>query len=294
MTQKFTQAQLTNPTVGGGPLMYGRGEDGDHVLSGNEQLTAPKHYRNLTLGARKLDTNGFPLFVSGLLSISASGILCWDGPDAVGYLGGTTLNAAFFCIGGAGGNGGNPGPAGDGIAPSYQSGGGAGGGGGIGVYRAASGGAVPYPITTDTFDERDVLLASRGHGPLPVAFGYPGFVGGLDGGGGGAGGGGGDTTGIGGGGGAGGPVLCVNACRIINAGTIRAAGGHGASGIAGGNSEPAGGGGGGGGGYVFVVCDFYSGNAPTAPGGTKGLHGASGGDDGTNGSAGNVKVNVLA
>lgn len=235
---------------------FGDGSDGDFMASsGTVTLTRDTYYRNLTLsGSAVLNPNGFRVFVSGVLDISAlTG-------GYIGRVGGTGGTGGPWA-----GNGTSPGGAlAAALAAGSLGGGGEGHAGLTGIWSQSAGNFAPRPAYAQ-------LFAGGGSG-LPGASGatvqtsanasaYPVtpqyrprrlaldlvfiatlLTGGVGGQGGGAGGGNGGTTsnsslvpGGGGGGGGGGGVVAIFARTITRsastaAGAIRSMGGNGGNG----------------------------------------------------------------
>ena len=259
---------------------WGDGLDGDVTVSTTKTLDRPMYYHNLTVTATgRIKTNGYPIYVSGVLSIAAGGQIDANGEDgadgsgaaggAGGAGGGGTSARPLLSRGGAGGAGGTSGgsgapagaggAAGPGLHPTLQpilnlSGCGGGGGGYIGSASGA----------TDAVAGTSVLGAAGGAGETTVVVSQAS-----------------DAGGGGGGGGAG--VVLIFARTIENAGSILANGGAGGDGAAG-PAENAGGGGGGGGGAVFLFFTIDGGlGTIDAAGGLGGLPAGGGGSSGVYG-----------
>ena len=258
---------------------YGSGLDGN-VTATNGTLTRDMYYRNLTIPASVvINPNGFRIFVSEMLDISAAsagaiaGILGAGGNGAAGGTAGgagarstgTVTNSMLQTAGVAGGTGtsttGGNGTAGTTItftAVTQQAGtGGAGGTGSGGT--AGSGGAGATATSSSNF-------AAYGYSINPYLYSNGGGTSyfGVTPGAGGGGAGSGDTSvsgGGGGGAGAGGQFIWI-AARFINRGSNSTAAIIQSRGSAGGNggtptTGSAGGGGGGAGGNGGVVHVYY-------------------------------------
>ncbi len=303
-------------------LTFGTGADGAFsASSGTTTLTRDMHWTSCTLsGSASIVTNGYRVFVSGTLDISAAtaGAISCNGNNGssatsasgafgpggfamrtvgqspTGGGGGGTATLAAGSAGVAGisnaiGNGGSGGAAGAGGASS-----GSGGAAGIG---GAVGGQIALSTPTTAF-----FMPAIG---VSICAGLVG---------GGGGGGGGDGTNYGGGGGSGGSfggTIALYARNIqrgsnTTVGVIQAKGGFGGAGYqaAGGNAAGGGGGGGGGGGFVYIITETLQGNAMTNGIDVSGGNGANGGvgagtgkggAGGTGGSSGSVQmINLLA
>jgi hypothetical protein len=269
--------------------IFGIGVDGDVVMgAGTTTLTRDMYYHDLTVpNGATLNTDGFRVFVSGTLTVGATGIITSPSNDAAAQLGAAQTTGNNLGLGGAGGNGGVSanGSNGAAMAPSLQpqplpqvgaTSGKGGVGGTGGVNTGGTGGAVNLAGAT-VGNVWAFPAFARGQFPgTNAAFG--GYVAGGTGGGGGGGGG---STG--GGGGAGGRVVLICARAIVNDGSITVPGGNGGPALA----ANGGGGAGGGGGKVFLIYRTFSGNAATAPGGNGGAGAGTGAQGGT-GSTGYV------
>lgn len=329
---KFGQANTAWAPIGfgdfsatfAGGAYFGNGADGDHVVVGDEVITADMMYRNLTVPAgTTLKTNGYRVFVSELATVD--GTVHNNGEHALGPAdqAGAAGNSGSVSGGSAGGGGqGFAGGAGGGgnvnqapffylpvtqapAVPNYnvgnpvgQNGGvpvgyGMGGGGGAGSGGGGSGG--PAISTTGapggdprTFPQMFTLRISTVSQPL--------FAGGTGGGGGGRG------TSVpgtyGAGGGAGGGNMVFAARNLTGSGEITCKGGNGNNGANCNNGIVYGGigaGGGGGGGFLSVVTGNREGNVTLSSAG--GIGGVGTGPDaswnytggnGANGNAGYV------
>lgn len=311
----------SNYGINAGPPLFGTGADGALTISsGTTFLARDTHYTNLTIsGSGHLDTNGYRLYVSGVLHLETapSTAIFWNGANG-GNASGATAGTTSYTIGttvpgsvNSGAVNGGAGATGAGAAGattvqsaynSFGGGSGAGGAGGVGASGAAGaagGGYAPGAIipVAGTYD------------PLPILL-YNVSV--ISSNGGGGGGGGGDGTHLGGGGGAGGSgggAVWIWA-NIIARGTnstasiIQSLGGNGGTGAAGAaaNAAGGGGGGGGGGGHVFIVAGSMTGstitNAIALDGGAGGAGGngvgtGKGGNGGTGGATGHASIMVM-
>jgi len=308
----------------GAPL-FGTGSDGNVTISsGTTTLTRDVHYVNLTLsGTGKIKSNGYNIYVSGTLDISAAGAAAISdngnpGGDSTSSAGGAASTGVQGRILPPNGIGvaGATGTTTTGTAPStttlatiIQGGqGGAGASGGTsGTAQAGSaGGAVSSPTTTQiSFPsvKKDTWFFTNGVSTTNFVPITPG----VGGGGGGCGGGDAVNTGGGGGGGGSGGAYVTIYANIINRGTnttasiIQSLGGNGGSATAtlSGTAGGGGGGGAGGGGIVYIVVGTLQGstitNAINVSGGTggNGGNGAStgkGGNGGTGGNGGNYQI----
>ncbi len=300
-----------------GALTFGTGADGTiTITSGTTTLARDTHWTNCTIsGTGAVNTNGWRLFISGTLDISAaqSGAIIANGVNGNNASGSTGAfppgGIAMRTVGqspSSGGSGGAGSASAGGIGSSgaanvYGNGGNGGGGGPGGASTNAggtsgSGGSqtVQIPLNTPT-----TSFSPPGIGASIAA----GLIGG------GGGGGGGDGTNIGGGGGAGGSYggMVALYARNIQRGTnanssiIQAKGGNGGNGgnASGGNAAGGGGGGGGGGGCVYLITETLLGsgisNCLDASGGNGGAGGAGsgtgkGGTAGGGGSSGSIQV----
>lgn len=218
---------------------FGDGSDGDVTLgAGTTTLARAMYYDNLTLGATSvLDTNGWPIYVRGVLTSPVGAVIHADGAAAVGttaganggsrmlgrgadgastagFAGGDALNAIGGIEAGAGGDEGGGGTA-----------------GGVGGYR-----------TDPQADQGGLQVFAQ----LERALTFRNTEGDLVDGGPGGGAGGGAARGTGG---AGGNVLAVIAHELAYQGTFRARGGAGSAATAGNG----GGGGGGAGGFFLLI-----------------------------------------
>ena len=258
-----------------GSGIYGDASDGDVTLgAGTTTLTRDMYYDDLTVpNGATLAAAGFRIFVAGLLTVGATGVISNDGQSASGATQGLGTTAGTTGAGFQGGAGrvssAGVGNAGTGATTALGEAGGTGGAGG--ANAGGAGGTATDP-TAGNGGWRHIAaaLGRTADGTL--------WSGGTGGGGGGSDNGAANS----GGGGGGGGVLIIFARRVSNAGTIRANGGSGGNSDAGVNL---GGGAGGGGGAVFVVHR-------EAVGGTLGTVTANGGAGGTgttaNGAAGSA------
>ena len=319
-----------SPSQLGLAALFGSGADGNVVISsGTTTITRDMQYGNLTIsGSGALVTNGYRVFVSGVLDLSqaSAGAIKWNG-NAPGSPSGATGGAAGSVMQGITVpgelNGGSPtsgqggtGTTGTGTAGTGASGadilvggnGGGGGAGGNGTNSAASGaGAVSftyligqqYPSPLSNFIVFDYRANTF---YLPVS-GYAGGGGGC---------GGGDGTNAGAGGGAGGRpggTVYIAAATIYRganaaAGIIQAKGAAGTSGAnaSAGNTGGGGGGGGGAGGFIWLLIGQVTGGAITnaldASGGASGAGGNGfgtglGATSGAGGNSGMIQKIVL-
>lgn len=285
---------------------FGDGSNGNSTCSGVTSLSQPQYYTNLTIAAGcSLSTNGYPIFVSGTLDLTACPAqgINWNGNNgaasgsSTGGAAGTALNSVQFGGSVAGSAGGNSSATtgaqaaivgattlGNGGTNAATSGaGGAGSGGAGGVTRSGTAITAAYPI------KRWFTDAIRGTSLISAGTGGPG-----------GGGGGGDGTtagGGGGGGGSGGGTLWISA-NVVNrsgataAGCISANGGLGGNGFSGSAVNRGGGGGGSGGTGGWVIFNFgtltgsTATNALQASGGSGGNGGNGGGGSGLGGNGG--------
>ncbi len=281
---------------------FGTGEDGDATLDGSATvpwatgptelpggnvsyvLTRPVALNNLTISGTNIsvDTNGFPVFVRGTLSVAVSCNIKAQGANQAN----AGTSTAIAAVGGwfpraAGGNAGagstgasNPGSAGQTVSTGYGGAGGAGGG--------TSGGAAG--AVTNKLLALWAAQSPFGLGPTP--YGGAGGGGGASGAGDGT-----NAGGRGGAGGQGGGVLFLAAYAIVGGGSIIAKGQAGAKAAAGagGTAAPGASGGGGGGGLVYVISGSFGGTITySAAGGVAGAA-VSGGPVGAAGANGFVK-----
>ncbi len=297
-------------------MIFGTGADGNVSLSsGTTVLSRDTHWANCTLsGTAAVNTNGWRLFISGVLDISAAqsgAIICngANGSPAAGASGGFSPGGLAMrtvgqspISGGGGGNGstatGSSGSAGTG---NTFGNGGNGGNGGAGGASTGAGGAIGSGGTASI----QIPLNTPTTAFFPPGIGTS-IAAGLIGGGGG--GGGGDGTNAGGGGGGAGSfggmialyVRSISRGTNANASIIQAKGGNGANGgnAAGGNAA-GGGGGGGGGGVIYIITETLFGSAIAncldASGGAGGAGGSGsgtgkGGVGGVGGSSGSVQI----
>lgn len=290
--------------------IFGSGTDGNVTISsGTTTITRNMNYKNLTIsGSGALKLNGYCLFVSGTLDISAAGANAIYGgninaitvPGVPGNAAGGTGST------GIGGNGGNGSYAWFG----YASSGSAGGAGGAGISAAGSAGTVTTIGSYQTWSSINQVpalnLTGNTNGMLQVVVGTSGSGGGA---------GGGDGTNLGGAGGAsayggGCSIICaynINRSGSTTAGCISAkasSNGSNGSNAAAGNAGGGGGGAGGGGGFVWIAVANLLGSTATncidVSGSTGGNGGngqgtGKGGTGGTGGASGFVQiVNVLS
>lgn len=286
----YRRRRFINASVGNLSI-FGDGSAGDLEVSTKISLSSDVYYRNLSLTSTgEIDTAGFRIFVSGLLSMASGSIIGRPGAagnpslnygepgpaQSVGTLGGGD-------IGGEGSYGPITFPT-DGLtggAPSYSIGGigGSGGDGGITLGGLSAGTAFPAADGSNLIGA-SYSLSIRGSIVLYNSRIY--------GGGGGAGGGGGDGVNppyIGGGGGSGAGVvmLCANRIAAETGSLINLAGGDGGDGE---GLDCGGGGGGGGGGFICYTNTLASALAWTVE--LKGGGGGLGFGSGLNGNGGSV------
>lgn len=268
---------------------FGDGSDGTLTASsGTTQLSRDTFYSNVTLsGTAVLDLNGFTLYVSDTLDITAAGAgaiisktnvtgFAWGGVPGTSSAGGATTGVAGgdaqSLLGIMGGDGRRGGSGGSGTS----------GGGGIAGQAGGRNAVVRSPdwVHGDFYYGNPNLLLTQGVFPL---------CGGLGGSAGGSGGGNGSAGGASGAGGYGGPRISIFARRINRggstaAGCIDASGKVGANGTAGAAAGRGGGGagaGGSGGGLRLVFSELLGSTATNA------LR-ANGGNGGDGGNAGGV------
>jgi hypothetical protein len=267
---------------------FGDGSDGAVSITTTVVLTRDMYYSNLAIsGAGILQTNGWRVFVSGVLDLSAAGAgaIAPNIPSTVGGNGasptggtsgfgraGTFFQTLNGNVGGGGATAANGSATGGGpnsvLAPGALGGiGGSGGPGGIGTGTGTPG---PGSSTAASAIARLRLLLTLPVIPLTTTTAPIYFAGG---GGGSGGGGSGATNAVngGGGGGGGGPAGAIFLwARTILRGAGTAAGVINLSGMNGGNGGPltggagsGGGGGGGGGGFAYLVYRFLTGSTAT-------------------------------
>jgi hypothetical protein len=291
-------------------IWFGDGSDGALTASsGTTTLTKDTYYSSVTLsGTASIQTNGWRLFVSGTLDISASG---WTGsisnPGNSGGAGGnsgtsgsaagqaasrTTFSTDVPTAGGGGVTG--VGASGSTNVATNLYFGGVGGNGGAGGSGASGAGGASVSATTPGLGVTSTVrfpTFAFGNSSQPGKGGTNGCSGSS-----GAGDG---TNNGGGGGGAGGqgPGLVIYA-NIINRGSsgsasvIRSKGGNGGAGGSptAGNTGGGGGAGGGGGGLIYIVCNQITGTTQSNVFDVSGGNGGNGGSlhgTGTNGTGGN-------
>ena len=292
-------------SVQGAPLgsasgLFGNAADGDRVLTENLEAGVDLYYNDLTLNAGVvLKTNGWRIFVRGVLTLEANARIDGDGDggqpgDQFGAgAGGVALAAGTLGKSGAGQTGGTPLTLpvnGESVVASVGGAGGA-GGDGTGGQLGADGGssAAPNDANGGVLVLNDAGQAIRGRDLANTK-----LSGGAGGGGGGC-----AATGVcGGGGGAGGRVVLVAAATITGSGTITARGGRGGDSLD--VAEPlpcGGGGGGGGGGAVILITKLMTGGFTTgqliASGGLGGFSYDGSGTDGVPGLSGRVYVHKV-
>lgn len=298
---------------------FGDGHDGDLTISaGTTTLVRDAYYHNLTLsGSGVLVTDGYRVFVSGTLDISAAPTAAIQNNGAKGanstFSGGAakgasagvgTIGAASDLGGtGAGGTIGAGAVAANVVAQTIRNGGAPAAGGKGGSNGATAGGA------SRAANAPSLPIGPLRHLAVDLSYGSGNLIGGGangPGGSSGAGDGGTSTGGGGGGAGAGGGVVLVSA-RTINrggstaVGAIQALGGQGGNGAGGVGTNRGGGGGGSGagGGWLRLIYRTLTGstatNALSASGGAGGTGGngtgtGAGGDSGGGGAGGRIDV----
>jgi hypothetical protein len=260
-----------------GTAIFGDGSDGDVTLgAGTTTLARDMYYDDLTVpNGSTLAAAGFRIFVAGLLTVAAGGVISCDGGNASGVTAGTAggSGTAPMSNGGTGGTGitDTDNTVGNSATAVTTSIGGAGGtGGSAGIYAGGAGPIAAPAASLGGFRHQSAALGAAPDGTQ------------WRGGGGGGSGASDVVAGTSGGGGGGGGILSIWARRVSNLGTIRANGGNGGN-AASAAAGSAGGGAGGGGGAVFLIHR-------EAVGGTLGTVTASGGAGGTgysNGTTGN-------
>jgi hypothetical protein len=299
---EWSVVQLSTSGATTGPaFIYGGGSDGAVTISGTTTLTRDMYYSNLTMAnTGVLNTNGFRVFVNGLLDITAAqtgAIITNGGAGNAGLTAGTGGTAGAVpgigtlgggaTIGGAGGAGGtttgSQGSAGAAASPGLGGSSGATLAGGTG--SSGAGGALRASVAP-------VNGAAMVRYVPEFIRGVSLYTGGCSGNGGSGGGGDGTAGGGGGGGGAGAGILSLLANTIArgtntNPSIIQAIGGAGGAGGAAvaGSRGGGSGGSGGGGGEIHIVYGALTGstitNAVDASGGAGGA-----GGNGTNASGG--------
>jgi hypothetical protein len=313
---KLLTSDGANPswTYIGGPALtlFGDGSDGNVTVSGAVTLSRDMFYANLTLttGAA-ISTNGYRIFVSGTLDLTAApaGAIKNNGGNGGAGTNSTSVSSNAGGAAGTAAPGNTVGASGAGAAggagldtvggggsggSSAQNGGAAGPGGGGGNGSGGTGGTAGGAGTVTAAIPR-LLRTALTASDQSTTLVTPGASGGS--GGGGCGDGGSTRDGGGGGGsGAGGGLVQINARYITRgAGTataaIQAKGGAGGAGGAVSSSNAGGGGGGagGGGGWVVVACEVLQGSAAATAVDVSGGQAGSGGNGngtGTGGKAG--------
>ena len=314
----LSTAPTTNPSQTISYKSFGDGGDGNVTISsGTTTLTRDMFYNNLTVnGTGSIYTNGYRIFVKGILDLTAAGAgaINFNGSvgasasgstqgaagtavpngslggslaGSVGAAGSTAVGTASGTAGGTGGNGGSSNTAGS---------------GGTNGTNAGGAGAAGTASTPQLFLRRFETNFLRG---VTLVLGGSGGRGGSSGGGDGT-----NSSGAGGAGGNGGGVVAIFANNIIrslntSAGAIQALGGMGGNGGNGSAGVVGGGGGGsgGGGGWVYVAYNTLSGPTVTnfiqADGGNGGNGGngfgtnnpvLSGGNGGSGGYGGRITL----
>lgn len=285
-------------------ISYGTGTDGALTIgSGTTTLVRDMYFTNLTMsGTGILITNGWKIFVNGILDITAAqaGAIRWNGNNgatatsSAAAAAGAALashSVGGAVIGSAGGAGTTTNGALSGNIAGQNGNGNVGGVGGAGGSGSSGVGGVPGTVSVLTSlpinrYETDLLLGAT------VLFGGLSASGG-------SGGGGNAVIAGGGGGGSGGAagVVAIYANTINRGGStaancIQSNGGNGGNGfstITGTNQGGGGGGGGGGSGWVYICYNSLTGstatNAIQAAGGNGG-NGGNGLGTGTGGTGG--------
>jgi hypothetical protein len=297
--------------LGAALTFFGDGSDGNVTIAGSVTLSRDMFYNNLTISSTAaLNTNGYRIFVAGILnltsapagSIFANGNVGVQGTGSPGA-GGTA--ASGNSVGGsqAGSSGGaqnNSGPASPGVnipALTNQTGGAGGIGGASGAGTTGAGGAAGTVGTSTRF-----YIRRWETNPLLGATLLVGGQGGSGSGGSGYGSGGNGTGGSGGG--SGGGIVWISANTINRSSAtvpsaIQANGGAGAAGYnGGGTAGGTGGGGGGGGGWIYLAYSALTGSTGTnilsANGGSGGTGASSadgtGGGGGSSGAGGVIEL----
>lgn len=288
---------------------FGNASDGDVVISsGVLVLSSSLYCNNLTIsGSGQIITNGYRIFVKGLLDLTNAGIgaIQWNGSAGLNAISTTGAAAGAAHVsqvlgGGTSGGTGATGVTGAGAiaaapanaSPSNGGGGGAGGASGAGVSAAAAaraGGTSSLPTEFARFTYEFIRGAT-------LCLGGAGGAGGSSGGGDG-------TVRVqqgGGGGGSGGGMVgiwakTINRGPLTATGAIQSNGGNGGinTSTPAGNAGGSGGGGGGGGGSVVLFYENLIGSQATnmiqcnGGAGGQGTNGAGTGQGGAGGSGGN-------
>lgn len=279
---------------------FGDGSDGSATVSGNITLTEDKYYTDLDVGAT-IDANGYRIFVSGTLTMQASGKITNNGGDGGngGVEDGGSRGASASegtlrggALGGVGGSSDFDGGTGGSADPCINSNNGSAGGagqtlsGGTSAGDGGTAGGATVKKTNFAHTDPSVLFTMRdlyGVDDTPKTI-RPSCAGGGGGGGGGK-----ASEGHGGGGGGGGGGFVVVGAKTItlNSGAkFEAKGGAGGNGYTGSGADGDGGGGGGGngGGVVIVSTTSVSSSYVDVTGGAGGS--STGGTNGTAGSSG--------
>lgn len=300
--------------------IFGDGQDGDVTVTTVITLSRDMYYHNLTIsGSGQIQTNGWRVFVSGTLDVSAAGasaIYCTT--DSGNVNGGSAISTAgaagavsaprtiHTCPGSIGLTSGGTGASGTSTANGSQAAAtgsasnGVGGTSGEGGAGGAGGGTTGGASRSATAVTTNLINNKLTEYPwwVQVNSGFTSITGGQSGPGGSSGGGGttpSATGGGGGGGGAGGPCVFVAARTINRSGSTAAScinangtnGGTGFSTTASGNSGGGGGGAGGGGGWLYFVYRFLTGSAGTNWVAANGGQGGAGGNGHGTGLGGN-------
>ncbi len=279
---------------------FGDGADGNVTVTGAITLARDMFYANLTIsGAGSINCNGYRVFVSGTLDLTAAGAAAFyavpqtaaaNAVASAGGVGGTAGQVSGVPVGIAGGSG-TAGQNGAGLAaaqlvsgPMTLGGdGGACGASGSGNGGANAGAAANAPTAVGAKSLRRPLVDFHGN----YRTGSPGQQGG---------GGAGDGTQGGGGGASGpsGPGIFIAAKNILRGAltavaAIQCKGGNGSNGgtPAGGNRGGGGGGGGAGGGFIGLLFESLTGSTATNAIDVSGGNGGNGGNGTGTGQGGN-------
>lgn len=230
--------------------IFGDGNDGDVEVSTTVDLTRDMYYDNLTVtGTGTINTNGYRIFVKGLLTVYEFGTIQNNGVAGSVGIGGGIPPSGVFGPGGYGAEGGYFLGLPDGEPGGLTAtGGGVGGTGGDGADGV---GGIPGLIGVSNAEGG---IRYFGHYAQLIkgtfVAGTIRYAGGT----GGGGGGGGNGIEMGGGGGTGAGVILICAADIMayNYSNLKAVGGDGGPGE---SMTTTGGGGGGGGGSILVITN---------------------------------------
>lgn len=241
----------------GSALVFGVGT-ADGVETASRTMAADEYYNDLVVPAGVvLDTDGYRLFVSGVLTLD--GVIANDAAGSTGASAGT--------VGGGSSGGTVAGQDGGALAQSLGGAGGAGSDGLGAPGGAGQGGALTAPTPPEGGPDLNlnglaVVQGRTATGSL-INGGTGGGAGGADAV---------DPTLAPGSGGGGGGVVVVAAREVLGNGTIRALGAAGTAGATAGG-RAAGNGGGGGGGFVALLTTYIpSGVDLVATGGAGGVN----------------------